>query len=143
MYKRIQELKRGRLIRKQLNLLVQLIELKIYKYDNWQSVISSNRLTCCSRLTDCLNALWNGICIRRDWCEVGSWKRAVIWFLVSWIRFVLLSRFFLIKPTNCRKKTHGKFYGLLNDLWISYCRLKWIVSVIKQRWINYRVHKMS
>ena len=95
VYRGIRELKREKLIRKQLNLLVQLIELKIYKYDNWQLVISSNRLTCCSRLTDCLNALWNGICISRDWCEVGSWKRAVIWFLVSWVRFVLLSRFVL------------------------------------------------
>jgi len=66
VYRGIRELKRGRLIRKQLNLLVQLIELKIYKYDNWQLVISSNRLTCCLRPTDCLNALWNGICISRD-----------------------------------------------------------------------------
>jgi hypothetical protein len=66
VYREIRELKRDKLIWKQLKLLVQLIELKIYKYDNWQLVISSNRLTCCSGLTDCLNALWNGICISRD-----------------------------------------------------------------------------
>jgi hypothetical protein len=130
VYKRIHELKRGRLLWKQLNLLVELIELKIYKYDNWQLVMSSSRLTCCWRLRDCLNALWNGICISRDWCEVETGGVRIFDFGFHGSDLYLYRVLFLIKSTNwSRKKIRGKFYRLLSYLLVSYWRVKWLVYV--------------